>query len=249
MKSKIQTLIDYKTIPIPLSLMQIEIPSWQAVAQPLVDQALKQYEELTGEFANHLTDEMIQLLNLPNIHSVHQLKSYGMDLFSRTQTEYRFYRDVLPFVINYYAEYSNAVLNSDEIDIYTENYIQRVEDIATDLGYSLDDYVYEVMELDGDAIDALVERAREDFIFKLVAHQIFAASGGQLNEDDYEAFIQHNVIHNQADAIALRSELTYEQFKDNYAEMLLVEDIYNYFAQEVEFIINPNASLSSSDFD
>lgn len=243
MKSKVTNIIDYRSIPVPLEMLQIEIPSWEDVAKPLVDQAMRQYEEESGEYISSLTDEMVQSLNLPGMTSVHQLKQYGMELFSRTQKEYRFYHEILPFILKFYQENSNTIINSDERDYYIEAYIEKVDDYAQDAGMDLENYVAEELKLSGDPIDALEKQALEDFTFKLIAQTLYFAAGYSLDETTYEAFIQDQVINQEADEIEVRQKLSYENFKDIFPEKILVDEIYQYYYQEMEFIINPNITI------
>lgn len=243
MKSKATNIPDYRQIPVPTELLQIEIPSWEAVAQPLVQKALQQYEEQTGEYANNLTDEMVQTIGLPGIHRVHDLKQYGMDLYSQTQKEYRFYQAILPFLLEFYYKNTNTILNSDERDYYIEGYIEKVDEYAEDRGMSLDEYVTEELGLEGDAIEALEAQAKEDFTFKIISHSLYEESGLKLTEDAYEEYIHGRVLHEQADEIELRETLSYERFLDLMPQMTLSDALYEYFYNEMEFIINPNMEL------
>lgn len=243
LKSSVENVMGYQDIPVPEELLTIEIPSWEAVAQPLVDHAKRQYEEMVNEPVDTLTNEMVVALSLPGVTTVNQLKQYGMDLYQRNQTQLQFYNHVLPFILKYYSENSNVVLNSEERNAYVNEYIERVQDYADQYNMSLASYVKEQLKLEGDAQSALEERAEEDFIFKVIAAQIFKNQGGKLDEEAYEEFIQRNVIQQGADEIELRSRFSYPVFKDMMPEMSLSQDIFDFYSRLIKVKINPDAKL------
>ncbi|XJS11158.1 hypothetical protein ACF3NG_02635 [Aerococcaceae bacterium WGS1372] len=244
MKSSVENVMGYQDIPVPEELLTVEIPSWDAVAQPLVDHAKKQYEEMVNEPVEELTNEMVKTLSLPGVMTVNQLKQYGMDLYQRNQTQLQFYNKVLPFILKYYSENSNVVLNSTERDAYVSEYIERVQDYADQYNMPLDAYVKDQLKLEGDTQVVLEERAEEDFIFKVIAAQVFENQGGRLDEEAYEDFIQRNVIQQGADEIDIRSRFPYQVFKDMMPEMSLSQDIFDFYSQVIKFKINPEAKLN-----
>lgn len=77
MRSSVENIMPYQSIPIPEELLRITIPSWDATAKPLLDHARNHYESMVGEPVDELTDEMIVTLNLPDTHSVADLQRYG----------------------------------------------------------------------------------------------------------------------------------------------------------------------------
>lgn len=74
MKSSVENVMSYKDINVPEEKLTIEIPSWDAVAQPLVDHARRQYEEMINEPVDELTNEMVDALALPGVKTIQQLK-------------------------------------------------------------------------------------------------------------------------------------------------------------------------------
>lgn len=243
MKSSVENVMSYQDIPVPDEKLTIEIPSWDAVAQPLVDHAHRQYEEMVNEPVDELTSEMVAALSLPGVTTVNQLKQYGMDLYQRSQTQLQFYNEVLPFILNYYSENSNVVLNSTERDAYVSDYIERIHDYADQYNMTYETYVREQLKLEGDIQQALEKRAEEDFIFKVIASQVFENQGGRLDEEAYEEFIQRNVLQQGADEIDLRDRFPYPVFKEMMPEMSLSQDIYDFYSKLIKFKINPNAKL------
>ena len=243
MKSSVENVMSYKDINIPEEKLTIEIPSWDAVAQPLVDQARRQYEEMIGEPVDELTNEMVEALTLPGVQTIHQLKQTGMDVYQRNQTQLQFYNEVLPFVLNYYAENSNVELNSSERDAYVSDYLVQVNAYADQYNMPLEQYGREQLKLEGNIKEQLEKRAEEDFIFKVIAHRVFENQGGRLDESAYEQFIHRNVVQQGADEIELREKFPYQSFKEMMPEMSLSQDIFEHFSKLIKFKINPDSIL------
>lgn len=243
MKSSVENVMSYKDINIPEEKLTIEIPSWDAVAQPLVDQARRQYEEMIGEPVDELTNEMVEALTLPGVQTIHQLKQTGMDVYQRNQTQLQFYNEVLPFVLNYYAENSNVILNSSERDAYVSDYLVQVNAYADQYNMPLEQYGREQLKLEGNINEQLEKRAEEDFIFKVIAHRVFENQGGRLDESAYEQFIHRNVVQQGADEIELREKFPYQSFKEMMPEMSLSQDIFEHFSKLIKFKINPDSIL------
>lgn len=243
MKSSVVNIPDYRNIPVPDNMLTIEIPSWDAVAQPLINQAVSQYEAMVNEPVDELTDQMVQLLNLPEIESVNQLTRYGIEVFEKQQKQFKFYNDILPFILTFYAENSNVIINSEEQDIFTVDYKEQVEDFASEAQMTLEEYGSSQLNLTGDIEQQIEQRALEDFIFKIIALHIFELNGGRLDNTAYEEFILKNVLHNQADEIELRERLSYDQFRNVMPEMALSQQIYEYFINKITMKINPDAEI------
>lgn len=243
MRSSVENVMSYKDILIPEEKLTIEIPSWDAVAQPLIDHARRQYEDLINEPVDELTNEMVEELALPGVKTIQQLKQTGMDVYQRNQTQLQFYNEVLPFILNYYAQNSNVVLNSAERDAYVADYLRQVEAYAEQYNMPLEDYGREQLKLEGNIQEQLEKRAEEDFIFKVIAHRVFENQGGRLDEEAYEQFIHRNVVQQGADEIELRDRFPYVSFKEMMPEMSLSQDIYEHFSKLIKFKINPNATL------
>ena len=93
MKSSVENVMSYKDINVPEEKLTIEIPSWDAVAQPLVDHARRQYEEMINEPVDELTNEMVDALALPGVKTIQQLKQSGMEVYQRNQTQLQFYNE------------------------------------------------------------------------------------------------------------------------------------------------------------
>ena len=245
MQSSVTNYIDYQKIPIPEDLLTIEIPSWDAVAQPLVDYAEEQYAKMTGQEWSALTDEKVAALNLPGIDNLAQLKQYGMETYQKNQENYQYFEQVLPFILKFYRQTANTVMDRSEKEAYVKEYIEQVEAYAQAEGRTLRVYARDrlKLEFEGDVRDILEERALEDFTFKLIAQDIFNQSGRQLNEETYESFIMQNVLHNQADEIELREQIPYQRYLKMIPEMELSQEMFQYYVKQMKIKINPGAEV------
>lgn len=244
MKSSIDNYIAYQEIPVPEEILTIEIPSWDAVAQPVLDRALVEYRLNHDAKATELTDGMVEQLNLPGIASVSQLKQLGMTTYEKRQKEAHYYYKLLPYILNYYYINSNILMNSQERAAYVEEYMQQVQGYAEEAGMTVRAYGRQVMGITEDNVREVFEqRALEDFTFKLLAQDIADRQGLVLDEESYERFIQRNVLENGADEIALREELPLKRYQEIYPEMALSQEWYDYFYPQIRFKINPEVTL------
>lgn len=235
--------IDYKEMNLPKSLFTIEVPSWHAVIQPLKDYALAQYQRQTGQIVKELTDEiLLQLTDIP-ADTVNDFEVMGAEVYKNSQAQYHFYQVVLPAVLSEYAKKAEIAFDEQELTDYVDMYLEKVTSYAEENNSSLEDYGRTVMGIDGDVTDEFKRRAHEDFIFKVIASAYFAEMGGSTDELAYEAFIQQNVLNNQADPIELKERLPYDVFVLMMPEMHLSQEIYDYFLPQIEFVVNPDAPL------
>ena len=164
-----------------------------------------------------------------------------MEIYQRNQTQLQFYNEVLPFILKYYADNSNVILNSEERGSYVTDYLRQVKAYADQYNMPLEQYGREQLKLEGNINE--LETCEEDFIFKVIAHRVFENQGGRLDEEAYEQFIHRNVVQQGADEIELRERFSYNAFKEMMPEMSLSQDIYEYFSKRITFKINPDAKL------
>lgn len=242
-KSSIVNYIDYQNIPLPENLLTIEIPSWDEVAQPMVDITLRKYNELLGEDEEVLTDEMVQILNTPGISTVHQVKQLGMDTYIQAQIQQKYVGKVFPYILSFYRESSNPIIDPSERDAYITEYVDQVKAYADQAGMTFKAYVRDQLKLEGPAQEVIEKRALEDFIFKLICQDMFQQLDRDLDEESYEAFIQQQILHHQIDEIDLREELPFQKYVNIMPEMTISQQMFQYFSQQFSVKINPQASL------
>ncbi|MGX7107803.1 hypothetical protein ACWOBE_08470 [Hutsoniella sourekii] len=240
MKSSVTNYIDYRNIPVPKDKLTIEIPSWEQVARPMVDRVQLAYQDQTGQTIDQLEDSHVQALNIPDLNTVGQVKSYGMEVFQKRARIEHYYQVLLPYILNHYYINSNAIMNTQEKDAYIQEYLEQVQAYADQEGLTLKQYGQSRLNIQGDVKEALEQRALEDFNFKLIANDIYAKNHGPLDHNAYEEYINQQVLYQQVDEIELRDQFSYQQFINGYPEMWLADQIRDYYLPQIQFKINPD---------
>lgn len=237
MRSQVEHYLSFDEILLPEPYRMIEIPSWDAVIQPVIEGVLAHYNEERGEKVNQLTDEIIGILQLPDILTVHQLKQFAMERFQEREKEMKFQCDIFPYLLTFFASTTQTVINTEEADAYFIAMTNNYKEEAEQKGLSYDQFLQNSFGLTSKDEEALRERIQEYFIFKLIAYARFGEHHGELDEMSYESFIQQQVITQGVDEIDLRDRLPYEVYKDIFPEILLTEELKNYFKQQIQFKI------------
>ncbi|UUX35334.1 hypothetical protein [Fundicoccus culcitae] len=236
MKSSVEYYPDYETIALPDQYLTIEIPSWDAVAQPTLETVLEQYKSIAHVNTDVLTDDMVAALEIPNINSVSQLTQYAIDYFQKNSRQRKFYNEILPFLMAYYAEAAEVVINSEEKEAYFDQYYDQLNQFAEEEEMDLETYGAQILNLAEPVMQGIEERAEEDFIFHLIARKRYDEQGLKLDEEAYENFIHQNVLHQHADEIEIRDRLPYVKFKQMMPEMLFTQNLYDFFTEKIRFV-------------
>lgn len=235
MKSVVDYYVDLADIEVPEHYLTLHIPSWEAVIQPTLMQMQAHFNP-NQEQAFELTDEHVQQLGLQKIQTVVELKEWAKSVFSRNYKQTAFYKDLLPYLVLYYVETAQVVLNSEEVSDFIQAYCERLRHQAEEEGVDFEQYVAQLYQLGGNVMEQLQERLTEEFIFKLIAHADFYKRGGALDEDAYEAFVVQNVIHQGADEIEVRERFPFDEFQRVIPEMMLVDKLYEYFETKMMIV-------------
>lgn len=232
-RSLVESYLPIESVEVPEHYLIIEIPSRQVVTQPFIEQVAKHFN-ITVE---QLTDEHVLSLELENITTVAQLATSVLESFCRKQIQERFYQSLLPYLVLFYAETARVVLDADERDAFIQSQIDQLKERAQEQGQTFEEYIEEVMGIVDHAEKQLQERLEEDFIYHLIAHHHYQINGGSLDELEYEHFIQRNVLENGADDIEVRQAISYPQFKEMMPEMMLTQQLLDYFEPKFKFIM------------
>lgn len=244
MKSYVEQVINFKKIPIKPEMLTIEIPSWDAVAQPLLNYGKKQVQQVTGQSVETLQNHHLAYLEVP-VETVDDLIQYGTEVYKQSQIQSRFYYEILPYILTYYSENSEVHLDQTELNRYVTEYLNQVQAYANQESLTIEEYGRKKMNIkEGDVVEVFKQRGREDYIFKVIAQKDYQDKGGTLTKEDYEIFIQKNVLENNADEIELRERFSFETFKESMPEMNLSQEIYDYFVPQITFKINPEVEFS-----
>ncbi|MDO4432570.1 MAG: hypothetical protein Q4B80_04550 [Aerococcaceae bacterium] len=237
MKSTVEQVVPIEEIYVPEHYLEIPIPSWEAVVAPTLLQVSQQFNT-QNDPSFVLLDEHVEALQLPNIETVHALKQFAMDTFKMRAIQTQFYSKLLPYLTVFYADTTSVILNSEELDAFKALYVSRAKEAAAERQESLEDYVKIVWNITEDIENQLLERATEDFIYKLIARHDYFAKGHQIDETAYERFILQQVLHQGADEITVREHLSYQQFAEIIPEMTYTQYLFDYFASQFKFVID-----------
>lgn len=235
-KSTVQSYVFYQEIPMPEHYLRIEIPSWELVTQPVMDQALIQYRQLSGdEDVFELNDERVHLLQLPGVESLKDLQDYARRVFKENQIDRKFYQEIMAYLLAFYVETSQTIINRAELTEFREAYLERFGNEARQADMTFEEYGRQLLQTEADPHQLVKEHAKEEFVFRLIAQDVFKKQGKTITEDDYENFVQQSVLHQGADEIEVRDQMSYQQYQEMLPEMLFTQELYQYFKPQITF--------------
>lgn len=236
MKSIVEHYTPTDQIQVPDHYFEIEIPSWEVVLQPVLNQVASQFKTAASETLE-LTDDMIRALGINGVETLQQFKQYAKSYIEEEQVQMKFYHDLMPFLLAFHGETADVIINSEEETRYREEYLEQVSAYAEEYDLSLEDYARQQLGISGDVDEELAQRAKEDYIFKIIAHDRVKAKNIELDELTYERFIQQNVLQNGADEIDVREQFPYEVFKKIMPEMSYSQSLFEHFKPKFHFKI------------
>lgn len=241
MKSIVEDYVPIEEIRVPDHYFKIEIPSWEEVAAPFLDAMAKNHFNDATATGERLTDEVVASMNLEGFTTVNQLKHYAMSMFETSQKRDKFYFNLLPYLVLFYAETSQTIINSEEHAEFVEQFIQRLHDGSEEAGLTFEEFVVQQLSIQAETTDTLMqeikERASEDFIYKIIATHRYLESGNGLSPEDYEAFVMHNVLTQNLDEIDVRERYSYETFKTTFPEVAFTQELFDYFTPKMTVVI------------
>ena len=234
MKSYVNDYAEKKDITVPKKYYEIKIQSWEKIFGPTLEEVKKQYQAITGEVVEgELTDEVVARLGIAGLESVAALKAFLRKDYEEELRRYHFYQSLMPYLLAFHAETAQAVINQEEFNSFYEEYLEQIEEFAEQEGLVLEDYAQLKLGLRGDVHLHLKDRAREDFVFKLIARERYLTKE-EVTQADYEAYIQEQVLAGGVDEIELKEQLSYSNFAARRPEMFYTNELYEYFAPQLE---------------
>lgn len=243
MKSRVIEGICIEDIYLPADLLAIEIPSWEAVDLPLINYAKAQYMAITGQEIDKLEDWHLESLPQIPADSLMELSHYGRQVYKTSQTQYQYYQVILPYVLAYIHQHIIVQVDNQEQADYQAEYIERIQAYAYERDMDLEDYGRQVMGLDGDIYQTFMQRAQEDFSFKLLAHDLYPEADLDGSREGYEAFIMGWVLDKQADPIDIQDQVPYSSYVAMLPEIRLSDALYDYIVPRIEIVVNPQAEF------
>ena len=241
MKSQVEHYLPFDEILLREPYRAIEIPSWEAIINPVVQGVITFYNHQHQTKETELTDEMVKALDNPELKTVHQVKQYAMTAFQEREKERKFQFDIFPYLLVFFANTTQTVINSDEEEAYFIAMTDNYKEDAEKAGISYDEFLQNSFGLTSKQEEELRERIHEYFVYKLIAIDRFGEEHGELDIDSYDAYIQEQVLLQGVDEIDLRERLPFNVFQDIYPEIVLTEELKNYFKDQIIFKIASEA--------
>lgn len=237
MKSLVEHYVTLDEIMLPEPYRTVEIPSWEAVVAPVLKGVLMHFNQQFNKQEKELTDEMVKLLEIPEIQTVHELKQFAIDSFQAREKEAKFQHHIFPYLLVFFANTTQTVINEEEAKAYEIAMIENYHEDAEKAGISYDEFIHASFGLNANQTEELSERIHEFFVYKLIANARFGEHGRELDEVSYDEFIQEQVLEQMADEIDIRERLPYVVYKDIFPEILLTEELKTYFKEQIVFKI------------
>lgn len=236
MRSIVEHYLHFDEILLPEQYLTISIPSWDEVIQPVLAGVLANYQERNPN-QKDLTDQVVASMGHPDLMTVHDLKNFAMVSFQNREKEAKFQREIFPALLVFFAHTSQTIINEEEREAYRIAMKENYQEEAENLGMTYTAFIQEAFGIsDQDEAD-LNERIDEYFIYKLIANKRFAGHGRSLDRESYDAYIQEQVIHQMVDEIELRDRLPYGVYQDIFPELLLTNELKDYFFAQIKFKI------------
>lgn len=241
MNSYVKERVPYQALQIDPDLLTIRVPSWERVCQPLHQFALKLYQEQTGKHEQTLTDSICQQVDELPANTVQELDQLAIQSYQSSQSRYRYYYVVWPALLKAMTEQTSVVVDEVEASTFIDQQMSELQTFADEAGLTLEQYAHQMLQLEDPSHFNLQRRAYEDFVFHLVATQWYQEEMGDIDELDYEAYIQRQVLDHGADAIEVKMALTFERFKVLYPIICYGEALYDYYFPQITFELDPTA--------
>ncbi|HFI0464159.1 TPA: hypothetical protein ACGO1T_000952 [Streptococcus suis] len=242
MKSGVEHYLDFDEIILPEKYLTIPIPSWEAVIAPVLEGVLQDYANShpLEEKPKVINDRIVAALNIPDLQTVADLKAFAMESFTQRAKERKFQEEVYPALLVFFANTSQTIINEEERLAYRQALLDNYQEEADRLGETYDDFIRKSFGVEPDNQEAIYEQIDEFFIYKLVANQRYKDKYGlehEVDQLDYDSFIQSQVINQGVDEIDLRDRLPFEYYRDMYPEILLTEELQAYFKDQMKVVI------------
>ncbi|MGF3067438.1 hypothetical protein ACQV2X_08325 [Facklamia sp. P12945] len=229
MISTVESYFEKEDILVPKKYLQID----EEYLNKQVDQKVEELTNLNYPNNKNLSDEVIFNLNLPNIYSYQDLRSFFYNDLKHRVAEFFFYDQLLPYLFTFFAETSQTIINQSELLLFQNEYLKRVETIAKVKNISFSDYVQIHLRLAGNPYERIKERAFEEFVFRLIANQRYEKNEYANLQDEYEAFISDRSLSLNVDPFDLKEELSLSTFEQDYPTIYFTQELLDYFIPKI----------------
>ncbi|MGX7109660.1 hypothetical protein [Facklamia miroungae] len=235
LKSSVESYFDKEDILVPKKYLQINTSE----IQNQVRDKMTDFRALYFPHEKEISENMILSLGFPSISCLEDLEKYFFTDLKTRFSEFCFYDQLLPYLLTFYAETSQTIINQNELTYYQASYQKRIENLAESYNMTFSNYVYQQLHLVGDPYERINERANEEFIFRLIAEQRYSKKLYTDLQDEYESFIYHRSLSLNADPIDLKEDLSLSTFEQDYSMIYFTHELMDFYLPKFEFI-SPN---------
>lgn len=196
--------------------------------------------ELYFQIPIHSWEEEIKTILALDEHTLSQVEQTELREMARRERSYQmieasFYKRLLPFIMAFHQETASYTIHSQEFLAYEEKYLQDLQGFAQEHGMVLEDYAQIILGLRGEVLQHLKDRAKEDFIFLLIAEDLYGKAYDYEDYGAYEDFIESYSIMKGLDPIRLREDLSFDFYQKEMPRWLYIQELFEYFYPQYEF--------------
>lgn len=231
MLSKAVSYIDKEDILVPEKYLMIEPEFIDLQVDRKMDQVLRQYFPQSSQ----LTDDLVRSLAWPAIHSLEDLRMYFVQQMQQTSYEYVFYQQLLPYLLAFYSETTQTIINQEEFDQFLHRYEDKLAAYADEEGVCLADYLHHYLHLKGEVEDVIEARAQEDFVFSLIAQDRYPLLAEGDLYDEYQAYLFERSTLLQADPTELSGQIPFSTFEVDYSILRLTQELFAFYLPKFKF--------------
>ena len=225
---------NFKEIPVPDYYLELQANKVEIG----MDFIFNQYAESQGiSVGALLTEEKVQSVTQGKLTTVAEFKEETRALVKQVQAQAQFDDAIMMFIRTYLVETAKYVVDAEAMDEYIQARRIEVQEQVAEQEMSMDTYLAEVFDLSEDKWSTFQEVLEEEYIFQhVIAPQWFVDQGGDYSEIGYDAYIQHQVVHQGADELVVREALSYPKYVENIGAMTYQAVMAAYFIPKIKWV-------------
>ena len=233
MRSQVVSYLELDQVVIPNKYFEIDAKA------PLED-ILSFLNSLDSEYNTLESDcssDLLALLSGENRCLSTDLQFF-VDQIRWSYMDFTFYKNLIPYYLVFYKETSQTIINQEEFSEYLTEYHNNLKAKAEEQGITLGQYLSKVLGISGPTDRVILERAQEDFVFRLIAEDRYPQISPDNLFDEYEAYIYLQSNEKGIDPIEFKQRLSLTQFEADYPLILFTQELKDYCFNRFTFNVN-----------
>ncbi|GAB7232754.1 hypothetical protein [Facklamia hominis] len=226
MRSQVLDYPSVEEIEVPETYLRVSLADFEQIFEIQLADMKRKYQQLTNEPLSKFDSLSLSRLGLGEYENLSQVKEAYYKIYRKQALELAFYRQLMPFLLAFYQEASQVVINQDEYDAYERKYLDQIQRLASEEDMTLEEYASSQLHLNQPIRTHIKERILEDFVFELIAKDRFAAV---VDEWEYEAFIQERSLSQGLDPIDLKEQISFSNFLLESSQLKWTQELFDYF--------------------